>query len=324
MNNQDLLTINIKKAKNRANQLLLLLISFFVYVVAIFLLYRLGINSNDLAEYEIIWGLAVNYDFLTAFSELRYEIGSLFIFWSLGQFFSANMTFYIFGFLALTTKFYIFKKYLNYPLAAFCLYLVSFVYILDANAIRIALAISVVFYALYVKPQSIYTYLFLTLIAVMFHYSGIIILLLYFIRVPVLGLMLFILFGLLFDFLILNLDLFSFAKIWLTHPNVGQVNITSSLFLMQLCISIICAYYWHKLSEGQKKGAYLNMFGVVAYLVFIENATVAHRLRELSQIGILSVLFLGERKLTYLKLSVGVCFSYIAAYNAWHAVGKLI
>ena len=306
-------------------QLFLLLASIVVFITAACFLFVLGTNSTDVAEYEIIWSLAKDKNFFEVYSELRYEIGSFFLFWSLGQIFSASMTFYLVSLTSLSIKFYLFKKYLNYPLVAFTLYTLAFVYFLDANAIRIALAISIVFYALFLTPRHIYTYFFLAIVAGLLHYSGVIILILYFVRAPLLGLVLLVVFGFTFDFIVLSTDYLSFARIWISHSwDAGNVNITSSLFIMQACISFVCAIYWNGLSEGQKKGAYLNMFGVVAYLTFIDNATVAHRIRELSQIGMFSILFLGERKLTYVKLLVSIFFCYIIIYNIWNAAGRLI
>jgi len=276
-----------------------------------------GLNStisNDISNYEIIWGLIHGVDFFQSFQNLRYEFGSFLILWIFANFFSAGTMFYLTGLMALSIKYYLFNKYLHYPLLAYVIYVLTFAHILDANQIRVALAVCVIFYATFISPKSKFTYLFLSIVAVLFHYSGVIILFLYFVRRPVLGLSLIVFLGFSFDIIISSSDYFAFALIWHSDP-LGNVNLTSSLFIMQVCISILCAVNWRTLSEGQKRGAFINMVGVVIYISFLDNAIVAHRMRELSQIGIFAILFLGKRNLTAVKLITSICLSYIVAYN---------
>jgi hypothetical protein len=104
----------------------------------------------------------------------------------------------------------------------------------------------------------------------------------------------------------------------------GDVSLTNPFFIMQVCISIACAFNWRKLSEGQKRGALLNMVGVVAYIAFINNPVVAHRLRELSQIGIFAILFLGVRRLTVVKFVTGICFGFIIASTVFLVSAELM
>jgi len=276
-----------------------------------------GLNStvsNDISNYKIIFSLLQNIDFFQSVEDLRYEIGSLFIFWILANFFSAGTVFYLIGLIALSIKYYLFNKYLHYPLLAYVIYVLSFAHILDANQIREALAVCVIFYAIFISPKSKFTYLFLSIVAILFHYSGVIILFLYFVRHPVLGLSLIVLLSFLFDTIISFSDYFAFALIW--HSNaLGNVNFTNSFFIMQVYISIFCAANWMTLSEGQKRGALINMLGVVVYISFFDNAIIAHRIRELSQIGIFAILFLGKRNLTVVKFITSICLSYIVVYN---------
>ena len=303
-------------------KILLLFLSTIVFFSAAWVLYILGLTSPDIGQYEIIWDRTKDTNFFNAYSEHRYEIGSYFLFWNLTQVFSAAMTFYFFGLIALSAKFHVFKKYFNYPLIVFCIYTLTFAYFLDANQIRAALAVTVLLYALCVPPRNSFSYFILAIIAVQFHYSGIFILIFYFIRAPLFGLALFVVTSFVFDWLIVSLSYLSFAKIWLSNSD-GQVNLTSSTFIMQVCIAIVCAFFWNKLSEQQKKGAYLNAFGVVAYVAFIDNALVAHRIRELSMLGILAVLFLGEKRLTYVKFISAICLAYITLYNLVAVVHRL-
>ena len=66
------------------------------------------------------------------------------------------------------------------------------------------------------------------------------------------------------------------------------------------------------------------MVGVVTYLSFLDNPIVAHRIRELSQIGILAILFLGTRNMTVVKFVTSICFGYILAYNVFLLSSELI
>jgi hypothetical protein len=149
-----------------------------------------------------------------------------------------------------------------------------------------------------------------------------VILILYFIRAPLLGVILLITFSFIFNGLITSFDYFAFARIWLADPD-GNVNLTSSQFLMQAVLAMFCVVFWNTLSDQEKKGAYLNIFGVVAYIVFIDNPIVAHRIRELSQLGILAVIFLGDNRLTYIRFVASLCLAYIFLYNAVYVTGRV-
>ncbi len=315
------LMLNNPNAKPK-EKVVLFFLSAMVFFSAAWFLYILGLHSRDGGIYERIWHFTADTNFLDAYSQNRYEIGSYFLFWNLSQVFSAAMTFYFFGLIALSTKFYVFKKYFNYPLIVFCIYTLTFAYFLDGNQIRAALAFTVLLYALCVPPRNSFSYVILAIIAVQFHYSGIVILALYFTRFPLFGLALLVVVSFVFNWLLTSVSYLSFAKIWMASSD-GQVNLTSSMFIMQVCIAIVCAFFWNKLSEQQKKGAYLNAFGVVAYVAFIDNAIVAHRIRELSMLGILAILFLGEKRLTYVKFISAICLAYVTLYNLATVVGRL-
>ena len=270
--------------------------------------------SNDVTQYAIIWDLLNDFEFFESFLALRYEIGSLYVMWLSTSLFSTATSFYLVGIIALSIKYYLFNRYLKYPLIAYFLYVITFAHILDANQIRVALSACVIFYALFKSPTSKYTYIWLSLAAVLFHYSGIIILFLYFVRwplVPIAG----IFFGsLVFDEIIKSSNYFEFAQIWLSDLK-GQVNFTNSFFVMQVFISIVCAFNWKSLSEGQRRGALFNIIGVVTYISFVDNPIVAHRIRELSQLGIIPILFCDAFRLTIVKLVTATCFAYIVGYN---------
>ena len=315
------LDVKFSKAKLRyaTTRIILLPITF------LFLYFIILTVANDVSNYVLIWEYSQDVEFIDISSMLKIEIGSFFIMWGFANFFSAYTTIYLTGLLALSIKYYLFNKYLNYALIAYVLYVLAFVHLLDANQLRAALMACLIIYALFVPPKSIFTYFFLTSIAVLFHYSGVVILALYFVRAPIFILTSVIAAGFVFDLIISSSPLFAFAMKWYS-PNdlIGKVNLTNSFWIMQVLISILCAFNWNTLSEGQKRGALFNVVGVFAYVAFLDNAIVAHRIRELTQLGIFAILFLGPPRLTAVKFGTSLCFGYIVAYNLFLIASELI
>jgi hypothetical protein len=302
--------ISVTKVRSQLGSLLTLFIS------ALLLDLFIKTTANDVGEYLKLWEILSNSGFYESFVLLRFEIGSLLVLWVCSQLFSGVTTVFLTGLIAISVKFVLFKKYLNYPVVAFFIYVLTFAHIVDANQIRLALALCVVFYASFTEPESRYSYLYYAFFAILFHYSGIVILCLYLVNRPLLLVLGVVILGLIFDALIVSIPSLSFAMIWISSDD-DSVNLTNSFFIMQLCIWIACAINWHTLSQGQKRGAILNLFGVTIYIVFLDNPIVAHRIRELSQIGIFAITFLGERRLTDVKLVCLVCGGYIMFYNLY-------
>lgn len=288
---------------------------FTALSVSLMVLYGLIITvANDVPNYELIWEFSQDWSFIEVFNQRRLELGSLFILWSFASYVSAITMIFLTGAIALSAKYYLFNKYLNQTLIAYVLYVITFVHILDANQIRAALASCFLIYALFVPPKSKYTYLLLTFFAVFFHYSGVIILSLYFVRRPIFIMSSVIIISLLFDAVVSSSPLLSFALVWLSGGG-GKVSLINSFWIMQILIAILCAFNWNSLNEGQKRGALLNMVGVIFYFSFQDTPIVAHRIRELSQLGILAILFLGSPRWTAVKFGTSLCFAYIVGYN---------
>ena len=303
------------------------IITFLSSVVAFFFttvfLYVLGgESSNDKDSYISLWHRLQDVDFFESVWQERYEVGFLYLYWSLSHIFSSSVTFYVVGLIALSIKYYLFKKHLNYSLFAWFIYISIFLHILDANQIRVAFAACFILYALFVSKSGT-SYLIIAIFASFFHYSGLIIVFLYFIRAPLIGIASIILVSFTFDYIINALDKFKFFYLFLSDPN-GKVNLTNSLFIAQLCIAMICIYKWKSLTVAQKKGAYLLMVGAVFYISSFNNATLAHRLRELSMLGIFPLLFLGGHKFSYGLIMIWLCVSYIIAYNLWAIINELL
>ena len=66
------------------------------------------------------------------------------------------------------------------------------------------------------------------------------------------------------------------------------------------------------------------LFSVAMYIAFLDNPVIAHRMRELSQLGIFAILFLGPRRLSTVKFGTAICFSYIVIYNLFLILSELM
>ncbi len=293
---------------------------FFLGNAAVFVIVAVFLNllgryvSNDVGEYVLLWDRVRDLDFLDAWLGLRYEIGSLLVFWLVAQVLSPLATFYFVGLAAFSVKFYLIRRYLHYPLIALCLYVALFLHLHDANQIRAAIAACFVLYAVVAPTGGRLSFLVLAGIASLFHYSGWIILVLYGVRAPITGLAAIVVVSFAWDYVIASSAALSFAVLFLSREAKG-VNLTNSLFVMQAVIAIAIALQWKRLSEAQKKGAYLVVCGVVFYVSFIDNPIMAHRLRELSMIGVFPLLFLGDRKWRYTFVMIWMGVAYMAAYD---------
>ena len=146
--------------------------------------------------------------------------------------------------------------------------------------------------------------------------------LLFLVRAPLFGLACIALLGLVWDAIITSTEYLSFARLFLSNYP-GSRNLTNSFFIMQVCISAGCALQWRVLNEAEKKGAYLLMMGVMFYMSFDDNPLMAHRIRELSVLGIFPLMFLSQRKRTALDIIVWICVGYISTYTVWLTMREL-
>jgi len=308
-----------------------LFIRYFLRLLLLFasaiILYILVIStSNDAVQYIQLIKNYSDKDFLRSFINMQFqnrgEPGTYFLLWLVTLYYRADLAFYLVSLLSLSIKNYIFFRYLHYASLAFIGYVLIFVHILDANQLREAFAVCFVFYALFIEPKNKYTYLLLAGAGIIFHYSALLILSLYFIRAPIIGLISMIVFVLMGDILVTYNDFFSFASIW-TGKVKGQVNLTSSLFIVQTTISIAAISVWKILTPAQKRGAYFNTIGVLIYLLFTDYPIIAHRVRELTQLGIFPLLFFDKQKLTYVRIIWGGGFLYYIIYNLYWIIEEI-
>lgn len=294
-----------------------------LFFLGVLFLYVLGLDaSNDAGDYRDLALRMQDVDLVDAVSTERFEIGFTSLYWGLAQLYSPAMAFFMTGLAALSAKYYLLNKHFHYPLIAWIVYITVFLPVHEVNQIRTALAMCFVLYAL-IASESGKSYLLLTAAAALFHWSGLILLSFYFIRSPLIGLASVALLALAWNFIVYTgADLFGASLSYLSGTDTN-VNLASSIFIAQACISAVCALQWKRLSVAQRKGAYLLMIGTVLYISFYENAIMAHRLRELSLLGILPLLFLDRRKLTYPFLIMLLCVAYIVGYNLWVVMAEL-
>ncbi len=288
----------------------------------VFMYFLISFTSNDVVQYTAILVEIKDQEFSEIYNAGRGEAGSWFLLWIFAQVLSVENTFYSLAVIALLLKYYIFSKYLHYPILAFIGYTLVFAHIIDANQIREAFAVCLIFLALVIEPKRKYTYLLLTSAGILFHYSAILILTLYFVRKFSTSLILIIFISFYFTTIVTLDPSLSFTSIWISKiPD--QVNFTSSLFIMQTMISISALLIWGKLSNIQKRATYFNTIGIVVYLIFYEYPIIAHRVREVTQIGIIPLLFFDKFKVSYASLIWSTGLLYYVFYSMYMIIAEV-
>lgn len=296
------------------------------FSLAALLLYVFGRTiSNDAGQYELLWHALRDADFVEAWRAGRFEIGSVFVYWTLTQFLSPAATFFAVGLLAFSTKYYLLAKHLRYPLGALLLYTALFLHAHDANQVRAAIAACFVVYAL-ITPHSRTGYLILAAVASLFHYSGVVIAVLYFVRRPLLGLAGIVLLSFLWTYLVTSVAVLSFALLFVSEHGEGAAHLTNPVFIMQAVIAVVSVARWKTLSEAPKRGAYFLLCGVVSYVAFAlsGDAFLAHRLRELSMLGLFPLLLGARFRLTYPMAMTWLCVGSVVIYEMWFVVQELL
>jgi hypothetical protein len=82
---------------------------------------------------------------------------------------------------------------------------------------------------------------------------------------------------------------------WFANRMDYDASLKNPLFILQLFSGILLLFYWRELNAFQKKGASLLIFGAAIYLIFLDDPVVAHRVREISQLGIIGLVFVQSR-----------------------------
>lgn len=318
------MSLTIREKKEYYFDLTSKYITLHLYIISIIALYYFGGNfSNDAREYEIHWISVQNVDFISHFSKIRFEVGFALIYWFLGQYLSAALSFYFVGLLTATSKFLIIIKNYQYPIWAWLFYFSVFMHLHDANQIRTAISSIFILIALSTETD-VKKIMLWGVLAVLFHYSGALVFFLIALKVAPLSIILIPFLGLIWNFVLSKATFFASAYIYLSN-GVGAVSFFNSLFLTQIGISVCALLEWKKLSEIQKKGAFFSILGVLFYISFYNNPLLAHRLRELSMIGLIPLLFIKKLKISPLPaLIMYLGAMYIVSYNLIFIIKKLI
>lgn len=296
-----------------------------LFVITLLLLYVFcGDFSNDASEYALHWASIRDLSFLAHFSRIRFEFGFALMYWTIAQFMSAGACFYAIASTTALVKFYLLNKHLYYKFWSWIAYVLIFLHLHDANQIRSSVSACFILYAL-LTPTRLKNILILAGLAIFFHYSGAIILFLIMLQfAPILGLVMIAFLGIGWNFLIKSASFIKFAYVYMSHGN-GSVSLHNSMFWAQVGIAVCTVVIWKKLSSIQKKGAYFNLVGIVFYLSFLNNPLLAHRMRELSMLGLIPLIFHQKVEVvTKPILIMRLGLVYIAAYNFFKIVEKLI
>jgi len=203
-----------------------------------------------------------------------------------------------------------------------------FIPVLDSNQLRSGIATLFVLYVI-MKRDNIKGFLFFpTILAMSFHYLGFIIFLfnlqkrlLFFI----LGIVSIVFLGYYMDSILLMLDSEVLPlKIFISSSNdYGRVNIFSSVHIVQFCIIILGLMNWNKLSLNQRRGLFLIFLGSFLYILFVYNPSIAHRIREISLLGIFPLIFADKIRWSYSFFLLIIGVLYIASYSIYFHIIRL-
>ena len=300
--------------------------SVILLMSALLLVFYINTVSNDFLQYQIIFNLIADFEgsVIEAIIKYRYEPGFTALYYYLTRFVAANNAFFIIAFFILTIKYLLFLKYLKYPVAAWFLYSIVFMPILDASQLRTAIASTMIIYVL-LTSSSRGGYIFKAITASMFHYIALLIMTLTLYKKPFFTLLITSLFALLINTILglisndfLNVDMF------ISRSNDLSVNFFSSIAAAQLLLSLYCIINWKGFNDEQKKGGLLIMIGILLYYVLGYNPGIAHRIREISLLGIFPLLFLIRVKVNYTSLMAFTSVFYIGSYSLVMTIIELI
>ena len=300
--------------------------SVILLVSALLLIFFANTIANDFLEYEKIYDEYANFKggFKEMMISFRFEPGFAVLYYYLGNFLSAPHLFFTLAIPAMTIKYLLFLKHLKYPVAAWFLYVLLFLPSLDSSQLRTSLASTMIIYILLSKTSN-FGYVFAAITASMFHYIGAIILLIRLYRYSIFGLLLILIASVFFDDILLLLSGPYFKlDYFIVELNGPTVNYFSTNAAAHLILSFYCFMAWRGFTDTQKKGAFLICTGIVIYYLLGYNPGVAHRIREISLLGIFPLLFFIKVRFTYNALLASIGLFYITLYNCVLVIRELI
>ena len=309
-------------------KLIILFRNFIIFVFSMFLLvFYTGTVSNDFMQYQLIFEQIANANSsIDAVFKYRYEPGFTILYYYLSEFLSADYTFFIISFFILIIKYLLFFKYLKYPIIGWFLYTILFMPILDASQWRTAMASTIIMYLLFAKSSKS-GYIFKAIAASMFHYVGLIIIALRFYKKPILTLIMTLLFSLIINNVLelVSGDIFKFAKfISTSYSEPQKVNYFNLISVSQLFLTLYCIINWKGFNDVQKKGGLLIMLGILLYFSLGHNPGIAHRVREVSLLGIFPLFFSIKLNFNYNSMLAYSSLFIIVSYHFVFVIDELI
>ena len=317
---------------NNLNKLATWSIFFLFFGIGTYLFYLYIFNvSNDFGEYfalsNRLRGEPLSYSFEREIKEPIYLI----LFWFLSNIFSATASVFIAGFIPFFLKSVLIKKYAYYPFFALFFYFLVFLPIHDTNQIRAAAAAVVFFYAFWgIKDLTKFKIIFLSFIAILFHYSGIFLLILLFEKRKYLLITIVVFSSIIFVPLFNYLSSISEAFFIFDRysSQTSPAGLTSPYFLLHLLITIFTFLEWKNFSDVEKRGALFLIIGLACFILFQDFNVIAVRFRELGFLGIMPILFSQKVKLTIPRLAIILCSiatAILTTNEVWsELIGKVI
>lgn len=290
-----------------------------VLTTAVFFLYFLALPiSNDYEGYIEYLNTLQNSNLISSFSSGRFEPLSVLIFWLMSKVFTPSTTLLLLGVILLYVKYLIFSEKLQRPMLAYAWYLFTFAYLLEANQFRFAIAsIFIIISLLSIKNKDSLTHLSMAAVGAGFHYSAVVSLIFLFKLRPLVLIFFLLLFWFFIDFFIVQFWTIKPLQIWLIFSSKTQVSLTNPLFICQFFTGVLLLFYWRELNIIQKRGAILIIFGSIVYIIFWQNSIIAHRLRELSQLGIIGLVFVHSRWSSVPRVTTRLAASVFMFYSIY-------
>ena len=204
------------------------------------------------------------------------------------------------------------------------MYIILFLPAQESSQIRIAFSTVFIMYIIF-NPYTVRNLIPATVFSILFHKIGVITPLL---LIPKLGRMGVLLWLLVFGITLQILDNISLL-IGLEAYFIGgnhSVNLLSSVFIVQLLISINGLLNWQQYNVIQKKGLMIILIGCAVYIGLADVPGVAHRVREVSLIGIIPMIFSTKYSLN-LKNSNFIIYIgtfYLVAYELFYTINRFM
>jgi hypothetical protein len=296
---------------------------FFILIIVILFKFIFLPISADLNNYIKYLVIIKNQTFSDALNETRFEPLSTLLFWLMSKVFAPYALLLLLGIILLYIKYLIFLNKLHWPIYAFIWYLPTLGYLHDASQFRTAIAsIFIILNMLSLNEIHKSRNLVMLAIGIGFHYVGTVSFIFHISRKLI---FLFVLIASVWIFKHYYIDLiinFTLLKFWFVNTSHYTSSLKNPLFILQLFSVILLLFYWRELNAVQKKSATLLIFGAAIYLIFLDNPVVSHRIREISQLGIIGVVFVQSRWSVIPRTTLRLVALFFFLYSINYLIGN--